>query len=262
MTVRERPILFSGPMVRAILDGSKSQTRRVVRLPADVSPDLAKAARYADRLAELRRGFPNGPESAFPRILGPEYGGQRLVCNLVGDVGLHVAPCPYGEPGDRLWVRETWSWVTGNGRRYVYRADGTPRDRTYGNVISGMVWKPSIFMPRHLCRLVLELSDVRVERVQDITEADAHAEGFCDSTTPVPELDGEIGGRFRISGATLSSTAAGNFAETWDSLNAKRGYGWDANPWVWVLSFRRIVEGDMTRSTATTEATTEASSAV
>ena len=175
--MKERPILFSGPMVQPVLDDKKTKTRRVI-------PWLAS-----------------------------------LEC------------CPYGVPGDRLWVRETWTtesprWdgekpeafmdsVLTHNDALLYKATDKDADR---------IWRPSIFMPRWASRITLEITDVRVERLQDISEADAEAEG----ATPQVVLPGDA-----------VSYVAG-FYWLWDSINAKRGYGWDRNPLVWVITFRRL----------------------
>jgi len=174
----ERPVLFSGPMVRAILEGRKSQTRRVVKPQP-----------------------PHGIKSVYAPITRDPGNWQGVASDdLIGWYGR----CPYGIPGDRLWVRETFQRARGG---FQYRADGitTPR-----------AWKPSIFMPRTASRITLEVTGVRVERLQDISEKDARAEGvdaapcFC-----IP------------------------YRRLWDSLNAKRGFGWEKNPWVWCISFSK-----------------------
>lgn len=181
--MRERPILFSGPMVRAILDGTKTQTRRV----------------------------------AMHTVCGVR------VARLAYDPAPDVCACPYGVPGDRLWVRETFAPFSTGGA--VYRAD-KPRFSPGAHEVVGGSWHPSIHMPRWASRLSLEVTGVRVERLQDISEADAIAEGCHDSDgAPTQELSG---------------TARGAFALLWDDLNADRGYGWDANPWVWVVEFRKV----------------------
>lgn len=172
--MKERPILFSGAMVRAILEGRKTQTRRLVK--------------------------PQPPSTARSK---------KPWCS-VEDL---LKACPYGVAGDRLWVRETFA---NNGYELFYRADGValpPR------MPSGPAkWKPSIFMPRAACRLVLEVTAVRVERLQEISGGDAWAEGVSDGPRP--------------------SLAIACYRRLWDSLNAKRA-PWASNPWVWVLTFSR-----------------------
>jgi len=179
--MKERPILFSAPMVRAILDGRKTMTRRVVK-PNPVSIPEAEVAHA-----------------------------NWVIQNRV---------CPFGQPGDRLWVRETWlsyRHLHKNGRDealLIYRADGEDLPKQ----ARGTKWRPSIFMPRWASRITLEITAVRVERVQDIGDEDAEAEGlsWCNAASPRDK-----------------------FQCLWNSLNLKRGYGWDANPWVWVISFKR-----------------------
>lgn len=174
--MKERPILFSGEMVRAILDGRKTQTRRVVK------PQLGDLFDY---------------ETCSPK-----------------------PSCPYGAPGDRLWVRETFSLLGGQAEYRATRRMGEP----------AAPWRPSIFMPRWPSRIDLELTAVRVERVQDISEADAIAEGVKFYDDP-------------------NTSAVKLFIALWDSINAKRRdprsgqilpYSWADNPRVWSLTFRRI----------------------
>ena len=176
----ERPILFSGPMVRATLDGNKTQTRRVVD----------------DECSEL-------------------------------------AKCPYGQPGDILWVRETWqrcrSTVYMDGTSPVaYRADGTGQG---GRGPYGKRWRASVHMPRWASRLSLRIVDVRVEQVQSISEAAACAEG-------VEPIECSVAS-FVFATERFKYRFRDSFKATWDSLNAKRGYGWEANPWVWVITFEK-----------------------
>lgn len=195
--VTERPILFRGEMVRAILDGRKSQTRRVVRLP------------------------PLAPPLPFQRMV---LGVAQFFDRPVGGNGFDLR-CPYGASGDRLWVREAFAvradvpWPSEKGRHYLrYRADGDfdgMEWHAYGK------WRPSIHLPRAASRITLEVTGVRVERVQEISDRDCHAEGIA----PLgPEHSLEIPRR--------------EFRELWDRTNAKRGLGWDVNPWVWVIEFR------------------------
>lgn len=196
--MKELPILFSGPMVRALLDGRKTQTRRVLR---DQQPIDLGAGKHGTHLS------------------------RRPVHNHGKPVGHRLAPvvCPYGVPDDRLWVRETFCFrgETTEGRdRYRYRADENPGT-------DGWRWTPAIHMPRAACRLRLEVTGVRVERLQDISEADALAEGFVvrQDISSDPEVHRDA--------------ARDWYMELWDSLNAARGFGWKENPWVWVIEFRR-----------------------
>lgn len=214
---KERPILFNGDMVRAILDGKKTQTRRVMK------PQPTPATSHSD---------------CYPWITKISRRDHSIIwCTPKGDGGIYKdrddrSPfrCPYGDPGDILWVRETWAHVprTAYGSlsnpdpddpdmAFVYRASF---DRAKG----GFGWKPSIHMPRTASRTTLKITDVRIERVQDISSHDAFAEGSrCSCVAPVPDCAGNIK----------------EFRNIWDSINEKRGYGWNQNPWVWVIEFQR-----------------------
>lgn len=215
--MKERPILFSGPMVRAILSGTKTQTRRVVKC----------------HILDHGAG---------------KYGRQNIV---------PMKPCPYGQPGDRLWVREQHclldvvkSHVSGmslgpenNNERVpdtwnltIEYSDGTERDtsvegerpkqtRERGDI----GWRPSIHMPRWACRLVLEVVSVRVERLQDMHHKTGEflAEGVV---MPPNELYPDI---------NTSDKLERHFIKLWNSINAKRA-PWASNPLVWVVEFRRL----------------------
>jgi hypothetical protein len=226
--VRERPILFSGEMVRAILDGRKSVTRRVVK-PQPVPGDQ----RPFSIIQREQRILPSGEDFNNVR-------------------------CPYGQPGDRLWVRETWGagtrpcpsagWRDGIEYRadmallqdeldlLPLRSDVVPPDGfEWDSVRTG--WHPSIHMPRWASRITLEITDVRVERVQEISEEDAIAEGV--SVLPLQSADDPSAWWQTAPGVNQSRTPQGAFSKLWDSINAG-GCGWDANPWVWVVTFCRI----------------------
>lgn len=213
--MRERPILFSGEMVRAILAGRKTQTRRVVKLGKLRGAD-------ADAVIPL----------SGARLLVPSDGVVMSVpsgglSRAMQDTILH---CPYGKPGDRLWVKETFrdrSAVGQDWRQGVpvemeaswieYRAD-------YPDGTGGP-WSPSIFMRRTDSRLTLEITDVGVERVQAIHRRDVPAEGL----SPCAGCDGYHSRR---------CTCVDNFRQLWDLINEKRGFGWEKNPWVWVVEFK------------------------
>ena len=197
-----KPILFSGEMVRAILDGRKTQTRRVIK------PQPAFVANYYES-GKKRTAWSGG--SSDPKLL----------------------KCPYGQTGDLLWVRETWA-------SHKYMDDTKPSDFTAGaqmlpvwyradNVQSDERgnWRPSIFMPRWASRITLRVAGVSVDRVQDMSDEDCINEGMWmyspNNAGPAPEI-----------------LSRGDFAELWDSINAKRGYAWDSNPWVWVVEFEVV----------------------
>ncbi|HEJ6316887.1 hypothetical protein GHW12_15180 [Pseudomonas aeruginosa] len=201
---RERPILFNDQMVRAILEGRKTVTRRVVK---DTGFYAIDAAIHGNDVALRER------EALSTR-------------------------CPYGEPGDRLWVRETWglqvrSYGGGAGEFIVYRA--TNPDAIYCRSSEGreypVKWKPSIHMHRHSSRILLEITAVRVERLQDISEEQALAEGVrgepCDHAR---QACSDIG--------CWGDTAKGAFGFLWEQLNGAGA--WQANPWVWVVEFKRV----------------------
>jgi hypothetical protein len=197
----ERPILFSGPMVRAILEGRKTQTRRVI-----------KRLNGRGEISEFGPSTTRGYEWHFRD--------KRGLWNDV-DTQYILDRCPYGKFGDRLWVRET---IARSGGYIQYVADG---------VVSKLPWpshwkndpRPSIHMPRHVSRIALEITGVRIERVQDITGNDVLSEGteFPDAVDYT-----EAPGRWDA------------FRRLWDSINAARGFGWDVNPPVWVIEFKRV----------------------
>jgi hypothetical protein len=222
--MKERPILFNGDMVRAILDGRKTQTRRTVISTKDI----------------------NGS------------GCELAPCEIAGEVNRagRFYLCPYGEPGDRLWVRETWgvvsyqfdldgmmeTWTPDRpvtsihemkfGRGYynghiIYAADGTFEwCDEYGDEKSA--WKPSIHMPRAASRILLEIVNVRVERLQDIGENDAKCEGapeYEEGIDSPPPADGDY-----------SWSYVASFRKLWDSIYQN----WQQNPWVWVIEFKVV----------------------
>lgn len=197
--MKERPILFSGSMVRAILDGRKTQTRRVAtKTPLQWLNSASFTPAYV----------------ALP------------------DNGLS----PYGYADDRLWVRETWAQPTTlDPGPTFYRADYpacVPRGFENVPPASEITWKPSIHMPRAASRITLEVTGVLVERLQSISEADARAEGAYLLDVP--------GGGYKFArGEQEYDTAVEAYRELWDGLNAARGFGWDTNPWVWVIEFKR-----------------------
>lgn len=202
--MKERPILFSAPMVLAILEGRKTQTRRLYknRKHPDFGCDMAAS--------ELVRE----PQHVIDRI------------------------CPYGQPGDRLWVRETWAEVgTFDPGLMIYRADYPACvPRQYENVppVSEIKWKPSIHMFRKNSRINLKITGVRVERLQDISEADAIPEGVESDHT-------EMGPLYWVPGLmqeTVSEKSpVESYKKLWEGINGP--VSWAANPWVWVIEFRR-----------------------
>ena len=227
--MKERPLIFTAESVRAILDGRKTQTRRVVKpQPEDVQV----------------------PEEGFVGITadGTLCGHQRI--QVMGndggpDVDVEVQEFPvksaYGVPGDRLWVCESWSWRSGNilddkaHEKHAIYAAYNPND-------CGK-YKSPMFMPRWASRITLEITNVRVERVQEIGEKDCIAEGVSECLIPADDegpnrlgyMWGKDDGKTRLK--VYPKTA---YSQAWDSLNAKRGYPWASNPWVWVLEFKKV----------------------
>lgn len=178
--MKERPILFSAPMVRALLDGSKVQTRRTAK--------LTDAAHVKEPRGH-RRWHPGDPDA--------------------------VAACPYGQSGDRLWVRETWAMhpdFRPESRRCVYRADP-------GSQYDVSRWTPAIHMFRWASRITLEITGVRVERLLDISDEDSLAEGIYPTATGL-----------------YPGAATAEYKKLWESINGPGS--WAANLWVWVIEFK------------------------
>lgn len=235
--MREKPILFSAPMVQAILAGKKIQTRRVIKPEVSAGFDVGRGTEDA------KAGYP-------------------FVEDKFGDwlPAVRFAPC---QPGDLLWVREAWrvaAWREEDGIQVEYRADAScshwiqpPEEQfddlweqsTNDAIVAGLAtdengdyswghgecptrWRPSIFMPRWASRLTLRVTNVRAERLQDISDADICAELGCPLDYPGPGP------------APYQRNLRGAFAGLWDSINAKRGYTWTSNPWVWAITFERV----------------------
>ena len=206
---KERPILFSAPMVRAILAGTKTQTRRVVK-PQPRRVDC---------------GVPFGDAPAWARA----------------EPGSMVMRCPYGQPGDRLWARETWARDDEDGV-LMYRAD-VGRDMNANAWEQGRLegapryrWRPSIHMPRWASRITLEITGVRVERLQDISEGDAIAEGVNRFHGMLKDEDAAAFNR--IGPVEFNGFPIIRYGVLWESINGPAS--WDANPWVWVVEFNRV----------------------
>lgn len=177
-----KPILFSTPMVQAILDGRKTMTRRVIKTDKDGVPTAA--------------GLLVDPDNDWcaGRLIKPPY-----------------------QPGDILWVRETWMQ---DEIGYLYK-------NSLPYLVGDPIWKPSIFMPKEACRIWLRVTGVRAERLTDISHDDVLREG-------IPECQGRL--KFPDETCCCADLA---FEKLWDEINAKRGFGWGENPWVWVISFER-----------------------
>jgi hypothetical protein len=259
--MKERPILFSRAMVCALLRDidPKTQTRRVVKPQFEREP------------VDVVDGVPSWDAPT-------NYDGEVQMNTTRGK------PCPYGAPGDRLWVREAWRVGKphdttrprdilpplvgrGQGVTVLYEAGGArsvgPAGReepVYPDDAPMPEWagklRPSMFMPRAFSRITLEVTGVRVERLQDISEDDARAEGVespdierddrdwsicpqCGGTRLYDSLGPNLG-VMPDTDCMKCDTHAKRYEHLWDSLNAARGYGWDENPWVWVVEFKRV----------------------
>jgi hypothetical protein len=250
--MKERPILFSGAMVRALLDGSKTQTRRVMNRQPPEGCGIHYMLGDESWMPEDKRTPLRHHWEAWG---GPLYE-QRPDGHLCGT---HSVRCPYGAPGDRLWVRETffawgrwetrfsakkgrdeWHFVDMTAESYngyLYAADGVRDTQAFIKRRSDpkpMYWKrPAIFMPRAASRITQEITEVRVERLQDISEADASDEG-------VRQLRDESGCWAGREGPgnliTPWPTALEAFRDIWESINGPDS--WDENPWVWAVEFK------------------------
>lgn len=218
--MKEQPILFNGDMVRAILDGRKTQTRRVVKIPKGWVPES-----------------PDGSSLVLGQITSahPKKGKFGLFITRTDDgfIQRDIVLCPYGQPGDRLWVRES-HYLKEDGNGVAYAADNEPLP-TGAKVHGFTKLRPSIHMPRWASRITLEITDVRVERLQDISEEDAKAEGLKYHS----DLYGyRLYGKYSGIGPTDGVGALDSFRSLWQSINGLES--WDANPWVWVVEFRRM----------------------
>jgi len=200
-TVKYHPILFSGPMVRAILGGRKTQTRRIIK-PQPLN-------RVIDGLAHVTIGMEPSDDGALWYDTDCINPGKEL-------------RCPYGRFGSRLWVRETWRPVLSGLREggFDYRADDPA-----ASGVGFIPWKPSIHMPRKVSRITLEITGVRVERLNDINEDDAKSEGVVFGTGKPGECH---------------TCAKGAFMDLWNSINGTDS--WLQNPYVWVIEFERVAE--------------------
>lgn len=220
--MRERPILFSGPMVRAILAGKKTQTRRIMKH----QPQRVVVPGMRPMLA----------------IQQPRRKDRWLWPNVKTEV---LASCPYGQPGDRLWVRETWAddaearWEPQK-RGTFYRADDDAEEDKASCDAAGIpfTWCPSIHMHRWRSRITLEITDVRVQRLQDINDADAQAEGvegyyiedrWYWRNYLLSDDDAAV--------SPMLTTAKESVRTLWEFINGADS--WAGNLWVWVVEFRR-----------------------
>lgn len=230
--MKERPILFNAPMVRSVLSGVKRLTRRVMKPQPPIESCSIFSGRYHPTIIDRH---------------GDEQPGRETYGAYTED-GEWAVRCPYGQPGDQLWVRETF----GDHHRQMlrvydtmYRADADQ----YGLIgldeiddcllyVEDIRWKPSIHMPRTASRITLEITGVRVERVQEISEADAVAEGV----ERVVVGDGwrryDSSSAIELAGLVPCETARASYRSLWEQINGPGS--WEANPWVWVIKFKRV----------------------
>lgn len=234
--MKERPILFSGPMVRALLDGSKTQTRRIGKTQCAVWTELS---------VEYSRHAKKGKVAVATHLAYPNGTARHGICE-----------CPYGIPGDRLWVREAFRFPESLdhlspaqvGHKAIsagypqpwcptqFEADSSrrtpqewrdfvtpPQANDAGRLRVGM------HMPRWASRITLEVTRVRVERLQDISEADAMAEGSPPSHPSIDRISREFG---------YADFPRSWYAQLWEQINGPGS--WAANPWVWAIEFRRL----------------------
>lgn len=217
--MKERPILFSGPMVRAILDGRKTQTRRVIK-PQPYCP-TPEGDYYPDPYAKTH----------YWCFWGKRGTDAHNKCSVP------LFRCPYGQPGDRLWVRETWATDSqvdnvmprdlSKGEPIYYAASNVWRTTGCQPILRGKL-RPSIFMMPWMSRILLQVTNVRVERLQDISEADVISEGVRDLGNGFGEFNHARGMQRAV------------FHHAWEQINGPES--WDANPWVWVIEFKRVGE--------------------
>ena len=220
--MKERAIIFSAPMVRAILEGRKTQTRRVLKSQPGCVHD----------------GEP------YWAVGGYRVWSYRGITDVLRMGTVNPQRCPFGTVGERLWVRETWGPCRGVGdshpiaiadATYACFPDGSQKFKSgeychHGSPVTGSwptgyKWRPSIHMPRWASRITLEIAGVKVERLNEITGSDCANEGIC----------GQIGSP-RSYGVVTESFAREQFQRIWESINGPGS--WDANPWVWVIEFR------------------------
>ena len=219
--MKERPIIFSAPMVRALLAGTKTQTRRVVK-PQPHKDRLHRSVDSPDKFVcagEHTWWSGNHTQSIY-----------------------HSARCPYGQPGDRLWVQEAWraelTWNTTkpsgipDEAALWYEADDQQRNNGRGTKFKGKL-RSSIHMPRAASRITLEITSVRVERLQDITIEDAKAEG---AWGPDASIVDKVAEHFGID--MFSANPRNAFQMLWEQINGPSS--WATNPWVWVVEFKAI----------------------
>jgi hypothetical protein len=218
--MKEHPILFSTKMIQAILEGKKNQTRRVIKSPRNKEV-------YGFRINMNMDG-----SCKYPVAINEE---ER---SLEGTINMK---CPYGKIDDILWVRETWQHTKclnlspdDENYGYIYRASENGRE--FENNMEEWIWKPSIFMPKEACRIKLKIKNIRVERLQDISEDDSINEGIQKHEDAYRTNFRQPEAKSYLDGYTW--TAQESYKTLWDKIN---GIGsWNKNPWVWVINFEKI----------------------
>jgi len=230
--VEEKPILFTAQLVNAILEDRKLETRRLI------TRIISK-----DRVSEFGPSTTPGYDFHF-----------RDRYALWNDVDRDwvIKRCPYGKPGSQLWVRETWGPMRGfydpavaktkpsdlsRDEEIIYRATHEWGDSLPVNLTAD--WRPSIHMPRWASRIDLKVEEIRIEPLHEIDELGALAEG-CLGAKKKGTLQASNG---TTTGEFIVGTAREEFRRLWDAINAKRGFGWESNPYVWVVRFSRIRKG-------------------
>ena len=214
-TTKERPIIFRGDGVLGILEDRKTKTRRVIKPQPPVN-----CREWAGWVISSTSKSEVG-DATWTDVPG-----------VLFNKDFHIK-CPYGQPGDRLWVRETWGLYNTEPKdgpekaMIFYKAsDGENHELRY------QLWRSPIFMPRWASRITLEIESVRVERLQEISTDDCIDEGIEDEFCIVANVP--------ITKDLVADIARDRFRELWDSINAKSGYGWDTNCWVWVIGFKKL----------------------
>ena len=217
--MKERPILMKPEMVNAILEDGKTQTRRTKGLEdVNKEPEGWKTNGFGELGYKAKERYQGRPGATFMKFLP----GEVLVCPQV---------CPFGKPGDRLWLRETWAihpYCINDQKLPIYRATEESKE-----LLEGVKWKPSIHMPRWASRITLEVTEVRVERLQDIKRKDAISEGI--------QRHGQCGAYFDYKAPyhprCFHHNPIDSFRSLWESINGAGS--WARNDWVWVIKFKR-----------------------
>lgn len=226
--MKERGMIFNGEMVRALLDDRKTQTRRLMKVQPE-NPGL---------------GLRHIVESTNSDDIGKYFWSQSDACGA-NKSRSKAFPCPFGQVGDRIWVRETFMDLTGTGieattgkfEGFAYRAETAPG--SYGDEVRkeyGLKWTPSLHMPRKACRILLEITSVRVEQLKDISQSDAIAEGGPPSHPSIDAVSRDYG---------FPDFSRSWFAQTWQHIYGEES--WQDSPWVWVIEFKRVGGSDASK---------------